>query len=628
MDGIVAEVQRRFGVTPRPPQIALIERSLAGQSSLGVMPTGSGKSLAYQAAAALLPGTVLVVSPLISLMRDQVSKLQGTIRAERLDSTLEPTESRRVLQALWNGQIDLLYVAPERLSNERFRRALHRTRVPLLAVDEAHCISAWGHDFRPDYLRLPILRSELGDVPVLALTATAPPHVREDITRTLAIPAEGVVDTGARRPELSLRVEVPADRERRLVELVTAEPDSPTIVYALRQAHTLRLAELLRAHGVRAEAYHAGLDDERRSAVQDDFMADRVACVVATIAFGMGVDKPNVRRVIHAHAPRSVEGFAQEVGRAGRDGQPATATLLFQSEDIPALANFVEALVPSDEQVRGVLNAGFGMRESSDTLAISPYGLADMHDVTSEAVRTLFARLELMGILEALTPARETYQMALTADVGAIGRALGDDGDVWVAMVASSRAGRTLRTFQLTEIAAAGIDRASALRVFRRLEEEGLATVSASGVLLRYRVLRRPNRDLDTPALLASVHDALEGERRRLAAVVSYVGERVCRQAHVLAYLGDVDLSPCGVCDLCRGAPPVEPGEPRGWIADESAIRTLGEIETDDIGIARALCQVSSTRSRKYRRSPFWGVAERAPYIDVLVAVRRTLSPR
>src|SRR3954454_9842473 len=242
---LVEQIRTRFGLTPRPAQLELIGRSLAGESSLGVMPTGSGKSLTYQAASDLLDGTVLVVSPLISLMRDQVEKAREILRVARLDSTLDRAEAGDVLRALARGEVDLLYVAPERLANERFLAALARIRVPLLAVDEAHCISAWGHDFRPDYLRLPILRADLGNPPVLALTATAPPAVQADIRATLGVPHEGMVNTGARRPNLALRVEAPVGRDRRLWELVRSDRSAPLNVYALRQADTERLAALL-----------------------------------------------------------------------------------------------------------------------------------------------------------------------------------------------------------------------------------------------------------------------------------------------------------------------------------------------------------------------------------------------
>lgn len=630
---LAREIEARFGLTPRPAQLQLVARALAGRSSLGVMPTGSGKSLTYQAASALLGGTVLVVSPLISLMRDQVEKAREVVRVARLDSTLDRVEAGEVLGALGRGQLDLLYVAPERLANERFLNALGRVRVPLLAVDEAHCISAWGHDFRPDYLRLPLLSADLGSPPVLALTATAPPAVQQDILVTLGVPDDGVVHTGARRPNLALRVEAPHDRDRRLLELVRADPTAPTIVYALRQADTERLAALLDQAGISARPYHAGLSPEERGVTQDAFLRDDIACVVATIAFGMGVDKPNVRRVIHAHTPRSLEGYVQEVGRAGRDGLPAEGVLLYDDSDLPALANFVEAKVPTEEQVRGALNAAFAARESADVLAFSPYTIGDQFDLEAVAVRTLFARLELRGIVRALTPAYDTYQLPLVHDVDAAAEALGEpDGTLWRTLAAQARRGRVWQTLDLRAAAqAAGVPLAAAVAVVRRVEEEGAAEVRASGVLHRYQILRRPDRQTDTPALLASVCDAVEGERRRLASVRGYALARECRQAHAVRYLGDPDTSPCGICDTCQGAPPLAAAalprrEPLAGF-DRRAIREMAAtIGSDEVGIARALCQVVTTRSRPYRRHRAWGALERVPYQEVLALVRAELA--
>ncbi len=578
-------IHARFGVEPRPFQLDLVQRTLGGASSLGIMPTGSGKSLAFQAAAALMPGTVLVISPLVSLMRDQVEKLRGLLRVARLDSTLPLEEARETLRALTAGQLDLLYVAPERLANERFQSALGRTRVAVLAVDEAH------------------------------------------IRASLAIPVDGVINTGARRPNLILRVEAPLNRERRLLELAMARPEAPTIVYALRQADTEALAQVLDGAGVRAAAYHAGLSPEERASVQDRFLRDDLACVVATIAFGMGVDKPNVRRVFHLHAPRSLEGYIQEVGRAGRDGAPAEIALLYAEDDIAALANFVDAKVPSEERVRAALNAAFAARESADVLAFSPQTIGDQHDLDPAAVRTLFARLELRGVVRAITPAFDTYQLPIDHDaVGAAARLGEPDGTRWRALVANARRGRTWLTLSVSEhSAAAGLSLEAARRLLWRLEEEGLAPARASGVLQRYRVLRRPDRATDGPALLESVRQGVEAEHRRLEAVRAYVLERGCRQSHALAYLGDADTSACGTCDLCQGAAPIEPEALRRWDwrseFDASVVDSLAEIETDPVGISRALCQVSTPRSRLYRRHPAWGTLERAPYADVLSLV-------
>jgi ATP-dependent DNA helicase RecQ len=369
-----------------------------------------------------------------------------------------------------------------------------------------------------------------------------------------------------------------------------------------------------------------------RDRVQADFVAGRLEVVVATIAFGMGVDKPNVRRVIHAHSPRSLEGYVQEVGRAGRDGLPADGILLYQDDDLDALANFVEAKVPDADQVRGALNSAFAARETSDVVAFNPYTVGDEHDMDAVAVRTLFARLELRGIARALTPAYDTYQLPIGHDVEGIANLLGErDGAAWRALVAEAKRGRTWLTLELRHAArAANLPIASALNLVRRVEELAAGEVRASGVLMRYQILRRPNREVDTPALLQSVRDGLEGERRRLAAVRGYVLATECRQAHAVGYLGDANLSACGICDLCQGARPLSESDlgRRDYLArfDRRAIESMAAKGRDDIGIARALCQVTTTRSRPYRRFAAWGALERAPYAAVLQMVRDTLG--
>jgi ATP-dependent DNA helicase RecQ len=300
---------------------------------------------------------------------------------------------------------------------------------------------------------------------------------------------------------------------------------------------------------------------------------------------------------------------------------------------LPALANFVVAKAPDEQQVRGALNAAFTSKETPDVLAFNPYTVGDQFDLDAVAVRTLFARLELRGIVRALTPGYDTYQFPLRYDPEPTAEALGErDGEVWLQLVAQAKQGRVWQTLQLRDAArAVGVPIASAIAIVRRAEEDAGAEVRASGVVHRYQVLRRPDRQVDTPALLQSVSDALEGEDRRLSAVRGFVLAVGCRQAHAVAYLGDADTSPCGICDLCTGTPPITPAQlpNRDW-RDEFDPHIIGRMAADfgrdEVAIARALCQIMTTRSRPYRKSRSWGVLERAPYSEVLALVRETLE--
>src|SRR4051794_30296573 len=303
----------------REGQGAVIRALLAGRSALAIFPTGGGKSLCYQLPALLLDGLTVVVSPLIALMKDQVDFLtRRGVAAARLDSSLGAAEARQVYDDLRGGRLRLLYVAPERLAGERFVQTLAGRPIALLAIDEAHCISEWGHNFRPEYLKLARLATTLGVGRVLALTATATPEVARDIAAAFAIEGRDVIRNDFHRPNLELHV-TPcrgAERPELLLDRLESRPPGPTIVYVTLQKTAEELAEALVRAGYEAFAYHAGLDAEVRGRVQDAFMASRSSIVVATIAFGMGIDKADIRVVYHYNLPKGVENYAQEIGRA------------------------------------------------------------------------------------------------------------------------------------------------------------------------------------------------------------------------------------------------------------------------------------------------------------------------
>ncbi len=329
----------------RPLQREIIEASLEGRDAVAILPTGAGKSLCYQLPAVLRGGLTVVVSPLIALMKDQVDQLQAAgVAATALNSSLDDGEARRRLAELEAGRTKILFVAPERLVLPDFLARLSRWNVAALAVDEAHCISEWGHDFRPEYRQLAEVRRTLGGVPVLALTATATPRVREDIVSQLGLDDAAIFVASFNRPNLVYRVIAKAGANAQVVAFVRGRPDDAGIVYCQSRRTVEAMAAALTKAGVRAVPYHAGLDATVRAANQDAFLRDEVQVVCATIAFGMGINKPNVRFVIHADLPKNIEGYYQETGRAGRDGLPGECMLLYSRGDVAKYIGFLSEI--------------------------------------------------------------------------------------------------------------------------------------------------------------------------------------------------------------------------------------------------------------------------------------------
>ncbi|WOK38132.1 DNA helicase RecQ [Sphingomonas sp. C3-2] len=355
-----AILQETFGFPAfRGVQRAVVDRVLGGQNTLAVMPTGAGKSLCYQLPALALPGTCIVISPLIALMHDQLRAATAVgIRAATLTSVDE--NRAETLARFRAGELDILYVAPERASGEAFRNLLRQAPVALFAIDEAHCVSEWGHDFRPDYRLLRPLLDEFPGVPRLALTATADAHTRADILVQLGIDETGLIVAGFDRPNIRYAITPRQGLRQQLSAILAAEP-GPGIVYAPTRSGTEKIAAMLAESGRAVRIYHAGLSPDQRARNQHDFVASEDMVMVATIAFGMGIDKPDVRFVAHAAMPKSIEAYYQETGRAGRDGEPAAAHLFWGAEDFVRARQRIDEMEPerqSGERTRlGALGA-------------------------------------------------------------------------------------------------------------------------------------------------------------------------------------------------------------------------------------------------------------------------------
>ncbi len=383
----------------RPGQWEIIAAVLQGRSVLGVMPTGAGKSLCFQLPALVLPGLTVVVSPLLALMRDQSDRLaEASIPATRLDSTLSAEKERTEEERILEGEPNLAYVTPERLERPAFLELLRRRGVSLFVVDEAHCVSQWGHDFRPAYLGLRPVRRHLGNPPLLALTATAPPEVARDILTQLGAEEAQVVNAGIDRPNLSLAVERTVNdavKREALLRLLEDEP-GPTLVYTATVRTANELWAWLRDQGFEAGRYHGALKKSERERAQSQFMGNQTRLLVATNAFGLGIDKSDLRQVIHYNFPNSLESYYQEAGRSGRDGHPAKAVLLYRLEDKRVQSYFLAGKYPNPEQV---LAFYFALRQAaSENRSTAIKAVAAGSGIALGRAKVIAAHLEDAGV--------------------------------------------------------------------------------------------------------------------------------------------------------------------------------------------------------------------------------------
>ncbi len=566
-------------------------------------------------------------------MKDQVDFLKSRgIAAARLDSSVSREDFAIIQDGLRSGALKLLYVAPERFSNERFLARLKELRIALLVIDEAHCISEWGHNFRPDYLKLARFARELGVGRVLALTATATPGVAADICRQFAIEPAAHVHTGFYRPNLFLRVTAcpPERRTALLIERLRARPVGPTIVYVTLQKTAERVAADLAAAGFAAEAYHAGMEAEAREAAQNRFMLARDRVVVATIAFGMGIDKSDIRAVFHYNLPKSIENYAQEIGRAGRDGAPSHCEIFAVGDDRTVLENFTYGDTPAPESLCGLVEALLARRAVGEEFDISGYELSGAHDIRPLVIATALTYLELDGVLAATAPFYTSYQWRFqTPPDAVIARFAGERGDFLAGLFATAKVGRLWHTVELAGAAdTLGCARERVVKALNFLEEKGDIELRATGVRQGYRVLRVPP-DLDALAAELSRRFAAR-ERADLArgvAVAELLSGAGCLVRRLLAYFGEElgrDCCHCGACAgdaparLERADPPVD--LPREELAELRA-RHPAALGTPRQA-ARLLCGLSSPALVRARltRHPLFGACEHNSFARVLAA--------
>ncbi|TMM47546.1 RecQ family ATP-dependent DNA helicase [Colwellia ponticola] len=567
----------------RPGQEQTITQLLKGQSSLSIFPTGSGKSLCYQLTALHLPHVTLVVSPLLALIKDQLTFLASKgIQAASIDSTLKGNEAQSVMTGVRDGDIKILMVSVERFKNERFRQFIESVPVSMLVVDEAHCISEWGHNFRPDYLKLPSYCQALNIPLVLLLTATATRKVKQDMAAKFAISNEHIVQTGFYRANLDLSVlpVVESDKNKQLAQIIITQQGAG-IVYVTLQQTAEKVAQYLTQQGINACAYHAGFDSDNRSQIQQDFMSGNTQVIVATIAFGMGIDKSDIRFVIHYDLPKSIENYSQEIGRAGRDGLASQCITLANLDGINTVENFVYGDTPEFTGIEMLLDTikaeavttnytGSNNYRAEGKWELQILALSNAVNIKQLPLKTLLVQLELAGVIEPLYAYFADFKIKLLQPKADILNRFNEQRQDFLQRVFNATDFKKVwgsLNFE-TLLQDKSIERNRVVTALEYLQEQQLIVLETKGMTEVFNVNTDALADANLCADLSKYFkDNEEKEIRRIANLVRFFQLDSCLTVSLARYFddpyfeytttgGSIDLTTkpqCGHCSVCRG---------------------------------------------------------------------------
>lgn len=539
-----------------------IDSLLAGKDTLVIMPTGGGKSLIYQLTALVLDGATIVISPLIALMKDQVDSLNKIgISATFINSSISPEEASARLAKVAQGDYRLIFVAPERFYNQNFLDSLKDIKVSLFAIDEAHCISQWGHDFRPSYLRLKEVVKFLGQPLVAALTATATPEVKEDIVRQLDLKNPEIIITGFARENLQFGVLEASEMNKisLILDFVKNLEGESGIIYAGTRAKADEILSILTSYEIEAVAYHAGMDQESRAWVQDSFMKGEAKIVVATNAFGLGINKKDIRFVIHHDMPGTIEAYYQEAGRAGRDGQPSYCLLLYSSKDRYLREFFIKGDNPPPRVILEVYEYLLRRKpDEGDSLLLTYSEIAGnlSEPLPEMAVGTCLKVLEKHGIISRPNEKNSQAYVKSLVDFDELLKAISSRAKSQIEVLYKLGEGHKDKLAEGWEInfddlaILLGVKKEALIRTMKSLSEKSLLEYRPPFRGTEIRLLKKVNVeeiDLDFKALDRKLERAYE----KLDEMENYIFNRSCRQEYILRYFGDLDARPCEKCDAC-----------------------------------------------------------------------------
>ena len=616
-------------------QKQVIDNVLEGNSTAAIFPTGSGKSLCYQLPALELPHLTLVISPLLALMKDQLAFLHSKgINAAAIESSQDRQTTQQVMQAVRNGETKILMISVERLKNERFRQFISQVPISLLVVDEAHCISEWGHNFRPDYLKLPHYQRQLNISQVLLLTATATSSVIEDMKSKFSIDEKNVVVTGFYRPNLDLSIQPCTEpvKLETLCDVVNQAAQLPTIVYVTLQQTAEGVAQQLRNVGINAIAYHAGLKPEVRDSIQKQFMHDDIHCIVATIAFGMGVDKSNIRRVIHFDLPKSIENYSQEIGRAGRDGERSECILLANKNGLSTLENFVYGDTPDNIAIHSVLEQIYQHEQQWETMLNQ---LSRETNIRQLPLKTLLVYLELAGVIEPKYSFFADYRFKFIRSKDQIlNQFHGERRDFVETIFQCSPQARVWCQIDFETLwNHFQADRQRVIAAMDYFHEQGWIELESKQITDVYAV-KNTTLDIHTQSeQLTELFKIKENnEVERLAQMLNFFEADTCLSSRLASYFAD-DKAPtqCGHCSVCRGeiaslprhiVDPIDEEMAQQWISEFLANAT--QLITDE-AIARFLSGIATPLSTKMKASKMmgYGKLEQYPFSKTLQVVQR-----